>query len=613
MVRVIGRAAEPRDEIATIGSRRTDLERLWKGVVGAQWPGTRPNRAFFELVAQATGRNPAGKAIVAGGPQAELLARLMVETWPRLEVHAVQRDEDESLCHARLSVAAPFDVALQTADTDAQAQLDLFQRTFMHLGVNGVYVTPRVVPAGTDDVRSEAAGPVLVPNEDLPSGVPFRDLWTLVSAAQGARMSDYATEPENEPTYRDIRGLGRHLAEVHFESKIMLITNGRRTGSKLTESEADEVLSALPELGSELAAVPSVTLTARGASEHNLREDPYFRAVMTSPKITLRVYEAPICSRGQVVTRENFLFPDSFRHHMSPRLTNIYVEESAPRFGYVRRDVSTPDELPGSWFHLDSEWPDEFGHFTTEVIGRMWAWDIARRQDPDIRVLTTFRHDREPKQLTPYAREVFTAFGIASEDVLAFERPCRPERLYSATSMFSSYDYIHPDISQVWDRLANALAPDATAGSETGRRIFCTRPIALKRSCRNTPEVENLFAQYGFDVVAPETMSFGEQVRMFRGAEFIAGFAGSALFQLAFCDKPKQVFTIGPDSYTARNEHMIAAVRGHHITSTWCRAELPHPPGSWTKTAFGSAYTFDMESDGRFLRERLELALSKSG
>ena len=36
MVRVIGRTAEPRDEIATIGSRRTDLERLWKGVVGAQ-------------------------------------------------------------------------------------------------------------------------------------------------------------------------------------------------------------------------------------------------------------------------------------------------------------------------------------------------------------------------------------------------------------------------------------------------------------------------------------------------------------------------------------------------------------------------------------------------
>jgi capsular polysaccharide biosynthesis protein len=333
---------------------------------------------------------------------------------------------------------------------------------------------------------------------------------------------------------------------------------------------------------------------------------------MTSPKIALRLYEQPICSRGQVVTRGDFLFPDSFRHHMSPRLTNIYVEESAPRFGYVRRDVSMPDELPGSWYHLDSEWPDEFGHFTTEVVGRLWGWDEARRHDPGIKVLTTFKHDREPKQLTSYAREIFTAMGIEPDDVVAFERPCRPERLYSATSMFSSFDYVHPDITQLWDRLAAALTQGIAPVAGASRRIFCTRPRELKRLCRNSAEVEELFAQYGFDVVSPETMSFADQIQVFRSAEIIGGFAGSALFQLAFCDQPKTVFTIGPDTYTARNEHMIAAIRGHHIISTWCRAELPHPVGSWSKAAFGSAYTFDFERDGRFLRERLDRVLSGS-
>lgn len=92
----------------------------------------------------------------------------------------------------------------------------------------------------------------------------------------------------------------------------------------------------------------------------------------------------------------------------------------------------------------------------------------------------------------------------------------------------------------------------------------------------------------------------------------MASRAARALFHLAFCDELKQVLTIAPDSYTARNEHMIAAVRGHDIVSTWCRAELPHPAGSWTKDAFGSAHTFDTNRDGRFLRERLERALSTS-
>jgi hypothetical protein len=38
---------------------------------------------------------------------------------------------------------------------------------------------------------------------------------------------------------------------------------------------------------------------------------------------------------------------------------------------------------------------------------------------------------------------------------------------------------------------------------------------------------------------------------------------------------------------------------------------MPHPAGSWSKVAFGSAYTFDTERDGRFLRERLEQVLTE--
>lgn len=586
---------------------------LWRSARAVDWGEARPGRPFFELAAQVVGRNPAGNVLVAGGPQADTLAGVLGETWPELTVQVVRPEEDESLVHTRLSAVGGFDVLLQTADTDASQQLDLFQRLFMQLGVGGTYLTPRVLPCDAAGTAPAPDVPVIVPNEDLPPGKPFRDLWTLVSSAQEARLSDFSTDTHDEATYRDMRGLGRHLAEVHFESKMMLITNGFRTQAKLTEAEADEILRRFPEMGTELESRPAASVSVEGLCENNLGPDPYVQPLMTSPKIALRLYDKPICSRGQVVTRGDFLFPDSFRHHMSARLTNIYVEESAPRFGYLRRDASTPDELPGAWYHLDSEWPDEFGHFTTEVIGRLWGWEAARRHDPGIKVLTTFRHDREPKELTPYAREVFAAMGIDAGDVVAFERPCRPERLYSATSMFSSYDYIHPDISQIWDRLADALTKDVDAGAAESRRIFCTRPRELKRLCRNSDEVEALFGEYGFDIVSPETMTFAEQVRMFRGADVIAGFAGSALFQLAFCDEPKTVFTIGPDSYTARNEHMIAAIRGHHIISTWCRAELPHPPGSWTKLAFSSAYTLDFEREGRYLREQLDRALSALG
>jgi capsular polysaccharide biosynthesis protein len=584
------------------------LARLWQGVVAAEWPGQRPIHAFFGRVVEVIESHPAGSVVVAGGSQADVLAALVSTTWPEITVHPVRIGDDPSATHARLSATAPFDAVLQLADTTADEQVDLFQRLFLHLDVDGVYLTPRVLPAGEPEAGQGEPEPVLVPNEDLPPGVPFRDLWSLVSAAQAARLDDFAIGAADESTFRDVRGLGRHLSEVRVESKVLRIVNGRRTQAKLTESEADEVLRRHPRLGTEVASRPPATVEAPDAETHNLARDPYFHPRMTSPKMALRRYERPICSRGQVVTNEHYLFPDSFRHHRSARLTNIYIEESAPRFGYVRRDVSRAQDLPGNWFHLDSEWPDEFGHFTTEGIGRLWAWEEAKRLAPDVKVLLTFKHDREPKELTSYARDVLAVFGIGPDDVHVFEEPCRPERLYSATSMFSSTDYIHPDIARVWDHIAGKLAPDDD-GTDPQRRIFCTRPIELKRSCHNTPEVEGLFAEQGFEIISPETLTFAEQIRLFRESAVIGGFAGSALFTTAFCDRPKTVLTIGPDSYTARNEHMIAAVRGHHLVSTWCRADTPQPPGSWNKTAFGSAYTFDLERDGAFLRRQLERTL----
>lgn len=585
---------------------------LWDRAVAADWGTNRPIRAFFELVAQAIDRSADGTVLVTGGPHASVLAGIVSATWPHATVHLLAADEDESAAHARLSAAEPLDVIAQTADTPAAQQVRLFQNVFMHLRVNGVYVTPALVPATDEGVATEPSGPVIVANEDLPLGKPPPpDLWTLISAAQAARLRNFEPDADDEPTYRDIRGLGRHLAEVHVESKMLLITNGYRTQAKLTEAEADSVLQALPELGTELASRAPAIVSTPGRLEHNLVEDPYFRPIMQAPKMALRRYDRPICSRGQLVTRRNLLFPDSFRHHLSPRLTNIYVEESAPRFGHVRRDISDPDELAGSWFHLDSEWPDEFGHFTTEVLGRLWAWELAREHDPSIKVLTTFRHDRVPQQLLPYARALLATFDISPSDVHVFERPCRPERLYSATSMFSSYDYIHPDIAQVWDRVAGELMRSVGPRQVRAPRIFCTRPIELKRSCSNTTQVEDLFRHYGFEIISPEQFSIAEQVQLFRDAEVIGGFAGSALFSLAFCDQPKQVFTIGPDSYTARNEHMIAAVRGHDLVSIWSTADLPHPPGSWTKAAFGSSYTFDLEREGRFLQEQLDRVLDR--
>jgi capsular polysaccharide biosynthesis protein len=222
----------------------------------------------------------------------------------------------------------------------------------------------------------------------------------------------------------------------------------------------------------------------------------------------------------------------------------------------------------------------------------------------------TVQPDREPPELLPFERDILGAFGISDRDVQIFDRPVRPETLFSATSMFSLPDYVHPEMVRVWDRVGDHLAAQASPGAGP-RRIFCTRPADHKRACTNATEVEALFARHGFEVIRPELLALPEQVALFRGAEVIAGFGGSAVFTSALCDAPKTVVTVAPTSYTARNEHLIAAARGHRVISAWSEPRLSHPDGWWTQRAYASDFSVDMDKEGRWLDQRLS-ALSST-
>lgn len=580
-------------------------ELVWDEVTAHDWPGDRPVRAFFDLLLEAMGIAEQQKVLVAAAGQADVWRSFIEAAFPTASVVITADDADESTEHARLSALAPFDVVVHAADVDGVTQARTFQRIVWHLRAGGIYLTPRMVPVDRAALPPPPPPSVPYPNEDGLAEPPYAgDLWQLVAEAEQRRLEDFADDRPGVVPFRDLRGLGRHVCEIRVFSKMLWLRTERRTQAKLTEDEADAVLRARPEFGEEIADVPAATLHSTAPYVHNAGSDPFFTATMHSPRLRLRRYDRPVCSRGQIVTTGDFVWPDTFRHHLYPRLTNIYVEESAPRFGYVRRDISQPDDLPGAWFHLDNEWPGHYGHMLTDQLGRLWAWEEAKRREPEIKVLLTLQHDREPLVFHQWELDLFATFQITADDLQIFTAPCRPERLYSATSMFSLANYVHPDLARIWRATGDALAAQASDGARP-RRLFCTRQTSLKRACHNTGDVEDLFRRHGFDVIDPSDYSLPDQVAMFRAAEAIAGFLGSALFTLAFCPDPTPVFAIGPSSYTARNENLICAVLGHPLVTAWSTPDIAHPEGGWTTPAFSSGFTVNLDDEGRFMEEQL--------
>jgi hypothetical protein len=327
--------------------------------------------------------------------------------------------------------------------------------------------------------------------------------------------------------------------------------------------------------------------------DHRSDTEVRVQAEISVPALELRSYSDVMSAPPQVVSKDNLLLVETYRHHLYPRMANRMITENAPRFGQIRRDVTRPVPIAGTYFHWDSEWPGHYGHVLTEQVSKLWGLEGARRRHPDLKVLLG-RRPRETRAMS-FERAILAAVGVPEEDILLYDKPVRIQRLIAATPMFSMPDYVSPRVHETWNFLGREIVTQAS-DRPTPRRIFCGRQ-RNNRSCLNAGEVEATFTEFGFEVVFPEHMSFPDQIAMFRNAEVVAGYAGSALFTVMFCDDPKPMIMLAPESYMGcNNEYLIAAVLGNSIDVFWSVPEGASPI---------APYYVDFQREGRLLREHL--------
>jgi capsular polysaccharide biosynthesis protein len=555
-----------------VAARLADLADQQSG-----WPDGPPTRFFCVHVGTRVQEVPKGKVAVVGGHSVPVWGRLLRDFLPTLHVIEIPLDRAPSEGFLELAAGAPLDVVLDVSD-DAATQQDAFWWTMRHLRPGGHYLA-RLLP-GSDD------------------------LWALLTRAQDARVRDF---PNGNTT--DEAWLVRCLRSIEVRRRVLDLVPEKPGRAKLREEEVDAFLERRPDLGAVIGGHASATWTSRGQYDDNAQaQDPFLIDQFVAPPVRLRRYDGATATPKQVLTGETVVFPDTFRYNTMDRLVNIYLDDYAPRFANPHMSQDGRTDLPGAWFYLDSEAPGAFGHFITEQLPRLWAWEAAREREPGIRVLLSLTRDRHGR-LADFELDMLGSFGITVDDVLVIDRPMRVERLYAATPMYSYPDrgldeggvpYIHPDLADVWRRIGEHLGAMA-ALKDRPARIFCSRRPGGRRSCRNGAEVEAFFERHGFVVVYPEDHAMPEQLALFRAAEVVAGFAGSAMFTLALCPSPTRVITLAPDAYTGRNEYGIAALWGHRLTTVWSSSEISHPAGSWTREAFWAPFTFDFAQEGRYL------------
>ncbi len=261
--------------------------------------------------------------------------------------------------------------------------------------------------------------------------------------------------------------------------------------------------------------------------------------------------------------------------------------------------------LPGIYYHLDSSNSGHFGHVMTEVLSRLWGWPLAKERFPDLKVIFRIRYEDERDPVLE--KLLFGAFGIAEEDIVWAHEPVSLGGLVGATPMWhNQFDHFaHPEIrSRVWEPITRSLAGDRPGGNE---RLFVSRRrhAGMNRLCRDADEVEAAFVAHGFDILYPEDHSLQDQAALFRAARVVAGFGGSAMFNLMHCRQLDHVIVLNSEGYIARNEHLYAAVHGARADYFWGVPDIRADPGSWTQASYTSPWRFDFDRNGAALDEVL--------
>ena len=439
---------------------------------------------------------------------------------------------------------------------------------------------------------------------------PDRGLRELLDQWQRLR-SDPALR-EREGIHEDEGFRAAAVESVTADGPVVVLGKTGRHALKLRDEPARTVLPARfgAGWGRELDHREPVAVSARGTAWAN-RDRDTFRTTLDVPRLYLREYRDVICAPRQLVVKDGVMLPVSFHHGLRKRLVQAspLVQHADGNFAVLDPSVAAvaeADPLPGAYFHFDSEFPGHFGHLMTEDVSKLWGWPAAKAAHPGLKVLLS---TTEPGGAPGRAhRAVLSAWGVPADDIVCIDRPMRVEVLVGASPMFYNGRYAHPELTDVWDRLRDALRAQAPAAeaADPPRRIFVARPPRSLRPCRNRPEVEALFTAHGFAIVHPEKHSLAEQAQLFAGADVVAGFGGSGLFNTIFSSRPGRRIVIASEQYTARNEWTIAAAKGDDYHHFLCPAEVQRQGSAYESRAFHSAFSFDFARDGAALEALLK-------
>ena len=236
-------------------------------------------------------------------------------------------------------------------------------------------------------------------------------------------------------------------------------------------------------------------------------------------------------------------------------------------------------QLASNVMFVGSAGSRNYGHWLVDDLARLKALFAIQGQSQKPFTIVLQRLGRAIDRVRAESIKLLVGSSYPVSVVYIGENEAvRFENLYYSTPVSYHPHLKSPEaMSFIRDRLTKAVVETASAASEPSPRIFVQRRDERGRSLKNIVDVIDLLSRFGFVAVDPEDLDFGEQVRLFSGAELIVGTMGAAMTNSMFSSPSCRVMYLAPDGWVETFYWDLASVLGQSYAVVYGHSDDPRP------------------------------------
>ncbi|WP_413166755.1 tetratricopeptide repeat protein [Capilliphycus salinus ALCB114379] len=261
-----------------------------------------------------------------------------------------------------------------------------------------------------------------------------------------------------------------------------------------------------------------------------------------------------VCKAIAILTPDNQLLADVSREYpgelpgcqgYNPENHQVFHQKKLPPVKSVKGSVAVLSGLSGNIYF----------HWMVDVLPRI---DLLRQSGIKLEEIDGFVVN---SYQLPFQRETLNLLGIPTEKLLESDRHChlQAERLI-VPSFAGHLGWLQPWAIEFLRTTFLPLAVEKNPNSP--ERIYISRAKARHRQVINETEVMEVLRPLGFVEVFLESLSFGEQVRLFAQAKAIVAAHGSGLTNIVFCSKDVKVIELISPHYERYYYRVISQYLG---------------------------------------------------